>query len=189
MFMLISKKKVQQIPSTHLKTRLRLTPDDGLVYLCTTTVSKVQLDSWIQMLVKNEKTVMSDKGDGRMTLANYGENNFFLTFPHPASLVSFGMTIRPSCINFCDEQSNVGEHAGQQDTERIKKELLKIGFYIHKQMIPLYSQCVLTSSVMQNCFGKIPCGTSQKNLSSTKKKFQIVLCLTTRSLSALSQTC
>jgi len=168
--MLLLKKKVQRIPSTHLKTRLRLTPDNGLVYICTPTVSKVQLDSGIQMLVKNEKTVISDTSDGRMTLANYGENNFLLTFTHPACLVSFGMTIRPSGLNFSDEQAHVGEHAGQQDTERIKAELLKIGFYIHKQMIPLYSQCVLMSSLMQNCFGKISgCSSPEKPLLYKKK--------------------
>jgi hypothetical protein len=134
------------------------------------TVSKAMLDSGVQMLLTNERALVSEDSDAKITLHNHGGNNFSLEVTHLASHLPLMARITPSSIYCSDNQQNVPDHNKQAYTGRQNMHFGNVAHHIHKQMLPLYSECVLTSRDMQDCFGKITYSEIQKHYMGSNKK-------------------
>jgi hypothetical protein len=153
-----------------MKTRLFFTAANGQSSCNMFTVSKAMLNSGVQMLLKNERTLVSEGSDAQIMLQNHGGNNFSLEVINLASPLPPMARITPSSIYCSEKQQNVPDHDKQPCTGSRNMQLGNIAHHIHKQMLPLYSECVLTSRDMQDCFGKITYAVLQKHFLSSNKK-------------------
>jgi hypothetical protein len=150
--MLISRRKVNHDRYSCLKT---FTPSGKEV-----RVDKISLDSGVQMMQEHESCVVMDDNNQRMILQNHGGNKFSLShFDKAQNVVTtrtpFQSLVTPfGIISHSNDlpNSNTGVKANY-DHKYIP--FANVLWHIHKEMIPIYSECCLRSTVMQNSFGKL----------------------------------
>lgn len=168
--MLISRRRLQQTRGTHMKTRLCLPAADGQPFYRMVTVSKAMLDCGVQMLLANEKALVSEDSDTQIFLRNYGSNNFSLEATHLGSDLPWTARITPSSIYCSGDQQSVPNNKKQAYDAMKNTHFGNVAHHIHKQMLPLYSECVLASRDMQDCFGKITYPVLQQQYMTSNKK-------------------
>lgn len=176
--MLISQKSLQQTRSKHVKTRIFLTAADSQSSCKMLTVPKCILDSGVQMLLANEMVIVAEDNDAKITLQNHGGNDFSLEVTNFALPLHFMARITPSGI-CCSDNQQIAPNDSKQNAPDDNKQSRhgtqnmqfgSIALYVHKQMIPLYSECVLTSRDMQDCFGQITYAMRENRSMSQNKK-------------------
>jgi hypothetical protein len=150
--MLISRKRVNHDRNTGLKT---FTP-----YGKEVRVNKIALDSGLQMMQENEACNVLDDNEQRIILQNQGGNNFSLTHfrkgcPMVGENAVYQSTVTPfGIISQTKEPKNLGT-AQKEKYDKKYIPFANVLWYIHKEMIPIYSECCLKSGAMQNSFGKL----------------------------------
>ena len=143
--MLISRKRVAQQRDVCLKTLL---PNGTEL-----RVDTIALDSGVQMMHENESCILSDDTKHRIIMQNHGGNKFSLMCfekqrngkndeqPVQSTVTPFGI--------FGPKKSPNNFGNGQ------RVPFSNVLWYMHKEMIPIYSECSQKSSAMQNVFGKL----------------------------------
>jgi hypothetical protein len=119
-----------------------------------------RIDAGVQMLVANEKSIVSQSSDVTVSLQNHGGNVYSLhvtddRLPGTTLPVAYAYAVTPGAIIPHPEQQGT-----PNDTNRdfdSNKDILfgNVLRYVHKQMMPLHSECVAASRKMQDHFGMI----------------------------------
>lgn len=116
------------------------------------TLAKSQLDSCIQMLHKNEKSMLLNTPDLSLSLTNDGGNNFTLR----CMQVQSGKLQHVWVGQVSEYGTNVYvlDAASEQDT-KVHPSVRKLLGYMSQQLLPVYKTACTVSENMQTVFGSL----------------------------------